>query len=50
MNKFLKSLLSRKLWLAVAGFITFVANKQYPEALGVVVSYHAANTADKYLT
>jgi hypothetical protein len=38
-------LTSRKLWLAVAAFIVFVANGQYTEAVAVVVAYLAAEGA-----
>lgn len=30
---------SRKLWLAIGAFITFVANNQWSEAMGVVIAY-----------
>lgn len=39
MHDLLMRLTSRKLWLAVGGFITFVANKQYTEAMAVVLGY-----------
>lgn len=39
MKQFLQTLLSRKFLLAVAGLITLVANKQYPEAVTVVLGY-----------
>lgn len=39
MKNFLRSLLTRKFLLALGTFITFVANKQYNEALGVVLAY-----------
>ena len=39
MTEFLKSLLSRKFLLALAGLLTLVANKQYPEAVTVLLGY-----------
>ncbi len=45
MKDFTKSLLSRKFWLAVAAFITFVVNGQYTEAVAVVVGYLTAEGA-----
>lgn len=43
---------SRKFWLAVGAFITFVANGQYNEAMGVVVAYlgfqGASDAIEKY--
>lgn len=45
-------LVSRKLWLAVVAFITFVLNKQYPEAMAVIIGYTtiqgAADIVDRY--
>lgn len=52
MKNFLVRLTSRKFLLAVASFCTFMANKQYTEAMGVVVAYVAAegfsDTAQRY--
>jgi hypothetical protein len=48
MKTFLNSLLSRKLWLAVAAFITFTVNGAYTEAIGVVVAYFASNGVDAF--
>lgn len=48
MKTFLLSLLSRKFLLALGAFITFIANRQYPEALGVVLGYHASNAVGKF--
>jgi hypothetical protein len=39
MNDLRYRLTSRKLWVAVGGFITFVANKQYTEALAVALAF-----------
>ena len=30
---------SRKFWVAVGAFVTFVANQQWTEAMGVVIAY-----------
>jgi hypothetical protein len=48
MKKFLQSLLSRKLWLAIGAFITFVANGQYTEAMGIAIAYFGATVVDNY--
>lgn len=48
MKIFLESLLSRKLWIAVAAFITFMVNGAYTEAVAVVVAYFASNGVDAF--
>lgn len=39
MNDIVSRLSSRKLWLALGSFIVFIANKQYTEAMGVILAY-----------
>lgn len=42
MNDLKQRLTSRKLWLAVAAFITFALNDQWTEAMGIIVAYIGA--------
>lgn len=50
MKVFLESLLSRKLWLAIAALIVFVVNEQWLEAMGVVLGYFGINAVDTKLS
>ena len=50
MNDLKQRLMSRKLWLAVGSFITFVANKQYDQAMGVVMTYITLEGAGDVVT
>lgn len=54
MQNFLRSLLTRKFLLALGAFITFCANGQYTEAVGVISAYilaeGAADTASRLVT
>lgn len=47
MKELVDNLKSRKLWLAVAAFITFIVNKQYVEAVAVVLGYFGVNVIEK---
>lgn len=46
MKVFLNSLLSRKLWLAIAAAIVCVVNKDYTALATVVIGYFTANLID----
>ena len=43
MKVFLESLLSRKLWLAIAAGIVCIVNKDYNALAAVVIGYFGAN-------
>jgi len=47
---FLASLLSRKLWLAIAALIIFIVNKEYNQAMAIVLGYMGVNAVDNAVT
>ncbi len=47
MQAFVKSLLSRKLWLTVAAIIVLAANHRWTELVAAVIGYSTANVVEK---
>lgn len=50
MKEFITRLTSRKLLLAVAAFLVFIANEQWAEALTVILTYLGVNTVAGVVT